>query len=110
MQIFRSCVCLLLISFPLFAQVDGRLTGSVVDDEGQRIPLASVRLSAPGSNVAIVATVTSSDGLFTVPDVRPDFYDLTITAPGFREYLIRNIKVDPARETSLPQIALEVQA
>lgn len=110
MRILRLFGLLLLASSPLFSQVEGRVTGSVVDDEGKRIPSAAVRLNPPGSSVPIMTTVTSTDGLFSLPDVRPDFYDLTVIAPGFRAYLLRNIKVDPARETALPEITLQLQS
>jgi hypothetical protein len=110
MRIFGFCLSLFLAGSPLFAQVEGRLTGSVVDNEGKGIPSAMVGLSSPGIKEPVVTSVTTSEGLFSVSEVQPDFYDLTVTAPGFRTYLLRNIKVDPARETAVPAITLQIQA
>jgi hypothetical protein len=89
--------------------VDGRLTGSVIDEDGQPIPLAALNLRPLGSTVPLLAAETTSEGLFSIPGVRPGFYDLVVTAPGFREYVLSSIKLDPARETALPAIVLRVE-
>src|SRR5436190_1253273 len=97
------------MAVPLFAQVDGRLTGSVVDTDGKEIPGAGVALTLRDSKIPVLATITTSDGLFSVPGIPPGYYDLSITAAGFQTYTLRAIKVDPARETTLPTIVLSVQ-
>src|SRR5205823_14874473 len=42
--------------------------------------------------------------------VRPAYYDLSVQAKGFLKTTLRGISVDPARETSIPPIRLEVAA
>ncbi|MBM3811410.1 MAG: hypothetical protein FJW20_07210 [Acidimicrobiia bacterium] len=99
-----ACACGSLI----FAQVSGRISGSVTDASGSAIPAAAVELFLPGGASPLLSTTTTSDGLFTFTGVRPDYYDLTITAPGFGKQRLRAIKVDAATELSLADIKMEV--
>jgi hypothetical protein len=100
-------------SFVLFAasglaQVTGRLSGSVTDASGAAIPNAAVNLLMAGSTKPVLTTVTTGEGLFNFTGVRPETYDLTIESSGFLKYSLRGLKIDPARETSLPAIKLEL--
>ncbi len=101
---------LLALVSALPAQVTGRLTGSVTDVTGGVVPGASISVFLPGGSAPVLTTVTTSDGLFNLAAVRPEFYDLVVEARGFRRTTLRQVKVDPARETALPPIVLEVQA
>jgi Carboxypeptidase regulatory-like domain len=94
---------------PVSAQVSGRLSGSVVDRSGAPIMSAKVCLVLPGGTEPVLQTSTNVEGLFNVTDVRPDFYDLTIEAPGFQKYAAQGIKVDPAQETSMQAVTLMPQ-
>src|SRR6266849_5497116 len=93
-----------------FAQVTGRLSGSVTDSSGAAIPNATVNLLLAGGAKPVLTTVTTSEGLFSFTNVRPEKYDLTIESSGFLKYSLRGVKIDPARETSLPAIKLELAA
>ena len=75
---------MLSIALPLSAQVAGRLTGSAVDPNGDAVAGAAITLRVAGSTVPVLATVSTSEGLFVLPDVRPDYYDLSVVAPGFQ--------------------------
>jgi hypothetical protein len=96
----------LLISCIARAQTNGRLTGSVIDPSGAAIPKATVSILLHGGKRALLATLTSNEGAFTVESVRPELYDLVIEADGFQRYNLENVKVDPARSTDLPPIKL----
>lgn len=109
MKIFVCFVVLLSSVLPLSAQVEGRLTGSVVDAEKEPVTNATVSLGLAGSAAPALETVTTSEGIFNLPAVRPDFYDLVVTVPGYQTYTLRNLKIDPARETSLPAIVLTAE-
>jgi Carboxypeptidase regulatory-like domain/TonB dependent receptor-like, beta-barrel len=106
-----------LILFPLIlallagsapAQVTGRLTGSVSDSTGAAIPGAVVDLLLAGGSKPVLTTVTTPEGLFSFTNVRPESYDLSVSSQGFLKYSLRGVKIDPARETSLPKIQLEL--
>lgn len=93
---------------PVAAQDTGRLSGSVVDPTGSAVPGAKVELYLTGGASAVLATSTTSEGLFSLIGIRSGFYDVVVEAAGFRKQTLRQIKIDPGRETSLPPIQLEL--
>ncbi len=107
-----SLWALLLLSgaatLPVYSQVAGRLTGTVLDPAGASVPKAKVSLSLVGSSTAILSTQTTSDGIFDFTGVRPEFYTLTIETAGFNKYVQDQVKVDASRTTTLPSIQLEL--
>lgn len=92
------------------AQTNGSIASSVVDGQLSAIPGASIRLFLPAGEEPIAETRTSSEGIFALTGLRPQLYDLEVSAPGFQTETIRGVKVDAARETSLPRITLKVGA
>ncbi len=100
----------LLPVFPLAAQFSGRVTGSVVDSSGAVVPGAEVELYLAGGQRPLLTARTSTDGSYNFMAVRPAYYDLTVEAAGFVKTTLRGISVDPARETSVPQVRLQLPA
>jgi hypothetical protein len=93
-----------------FAQVTGRISGSVTDSSGAAIPDAVVNLLLAGGTKPALTTVTTPEGLYSFTGVRAESYDMTVDAKGFLKYTLRGVRVDPARETSLPKVQLELAA
>ncbi|MGC9973706.1 MAG: TonB-dependent receptor, partial [Bryobacteraceae bacterium] len=91
----------------LAQQNTGRIAGTVVDATGAAIPTATVQLSLAGGGIA-AATATRTDGLFNFNAIQPGTYDLTVESAGFAKQIIRGVKIDPGRETSMPAITMEV--
>ncbi len=107
-KVLASIFCLGLLVPPLAAQQNtGRITGSAVDASGAAVPGAQVQLWRADGGVA-ASTVTTTEGFFAFTGIQPGTYDLTIEAKGFAKKSIRQVKVDPGRETSIPAAALEV--
>lgn len=104
----RFLALLVFCSFSLWAQTAGRITGTVSDSTGAVMPGADVRLTLPRSDKPVMETKTTTEGLFHLPGVAPGTYDLKVEAAGFNSQLLRDVKVDPARETVLPAITLTV--
>src|SRR5205085_6357194 len=100
----------LLQSIPANAQFSGRVSGSVTDATGAAVPSADVELYLAGGKRPLLSSQTSGDGLFNFIGVRPAYYDLTVQSKGFLKTTLHGISVDPARETSVPPIKLEVAA
>ena len=98
----------ILAAGSLAAQVTGRISGSVTDASGAAVPGAEVSLSLAGGRVAILKTSTTAQGFFNFSGVRAENYTLTVEAKGFVTYNLRPVKVDPARETPLPAIELDI--
>jgi hypothetical protein len=102
------CGLLLLGLVPGFAQFSGRVTGSVVDSSGASVPDAPVDLYLAGGKKPLLSTRTASDGQYNFNSVRPAGYDLTVESKGFLKFTLRDVTVDAARETSVPQIKLQL--
>src|SRR5690606_29885857 len=101
-------VFLCLAALPAFSQSTGSISGRVIDPSGADIPGATVEAFLEGGSRPVLTAETTSDGLFDIAGVQPELYDLAVTAPGFQRKVLRGVKVDPARETSLPAIELEL--
>ena len=92
----------------LHAQVNGRLTGSVIDPSGAAVPKATVSLFLHGGKRALLATLTNNQGQFSIESIRPELYDVTIESAGFQVYQIESVKIDPARSTDLAPVKLAI--
>lgn len=103
----RALALLLAGGTLVLAQSTGRITGVVQGPDGAPIPKAPISLLLHGGERSIASTVSNNDGLFSLEALQPVFYDLTIDAPGFRQYKQENIKVDPSRTTDLPPVKLD---
>ena len=88
----------LLVAAPalMAATASGGLTGRVLDDRGQPIAKAQVRIENRVSGFRQVV-ITDGSGIFTVYNVPFNDYHLEVEAPGMQE-LHRNISV----RSSLP--------
>ncbi|MCB1020406.1 MAG: TonB-dependent receptor [Acidobacteria bacterium] len=103
-------VGLALAALPLPAQSTGGISSRVIDPSGADIPGASVEAFLAGGETAILRTETTAEGLFRFAGVQAGLYDVAVEAPGFQRQVVRGVKVDAARETSLPSIVLELGA
>jgi hypothetical protein len=69
----------------LAQQSAGQLTGIATDTSGAAVGHATVVLTERSTNTKY-NTVTSSQGIYTFPQVAPGVYNLTVTAPNFKQY------------------------
>ena len=107
-KVQSSLIVFLFAGATMSAQVSGRLTGTVVDQGGASIPNATVALYLQGGSTAALKTTTSSEGIFDFIGVRPDLYTLQVEGEGFAKYSQSDIKVDPARQITLPPITMAI--
>src|ERR1035441_3139762 len=98
----------LLSAVPLFAQFSGRVAGTVIDSSGAVVPDALVDLYMAAGKKPLLSTRTANNGAYNFVAVRPADYDLTVKAPGFVTFTLRSLTVDAARETSVPQVKLQL--
>ncbi|HEY2013288.1 MAG TPA: TonB-dependent receptor [Bryobacteraceae bacterium] len=101
---------LILLAMPAFAQVTGTLSGSVVDASGAAVPNAQVKLILPGGTAPILSATTTAEGLYSFIGVRPGTFTVLVEAKGFITSTLRDIRIEPIRETSLPPIKVDVAA
>ena len=107
----RVSIFLLLASFVLttlaFAQSDhGTITGTVVDPAKALVPGATV-VATNVETGAVYPTVATATGNFTVASLPSGNYSVSVEAPGFRKYLVKNLQVQVAQVLRI-DVALEV--
>lgn len=106
----RLWVSTLVLASSLLAQVAGSISGTVTDATGSSVPGAKIELTLAGGATPLITAESGADGNFFLAGVRPALYSLSISSSGFRTEIIRNLKVDTAKELSLRTIKLEVSS
>jgi hypothetical protein len=98
----------LLLLMPVSArcQATATLTGSVKDQSGAIVPRAAVTVTNQATK-ARWTSVTTGAGLYTVPDLPPGNYDLSVSAPGFRQFVQSGISVIVG-STTTAEVTLQV--
>jgi len=86
----------LWVGIPVIAQSGrGTLTGTVKDSTGSIVSGASLNLTEANTGSAYVGT-SSSEGLFTFPELQPGTYTLEVNAAGFEKFKQAGIVVQVA--------------
>lgn len=98
----------LCLAIGLHAQTTSRLSGTVTDSTGASIPGATVRVLLPGSSSAVATMSTAEDGGFVFVGLNPGVFDLSVESAGFATKVLRGLRIETARELSLPPIPLDV--
>ena len=78
-------LALMLLPTAMAAQSSGKLTGVATDSNGAAVHKAAVVLTEQSTGTVYKA-ITGDQGIFTFPDVNPGTYNLTVTAPNFKQY------------------------
>ena len=84
----------------------GSIAGTVVDPKGAVVAGATVVVKSAATNQEST-TQTSSEGTFTVPSLVAGVYTATITAAGFKQAVVTEIKVDVGKPSSI-NVDLEI--
>src|SRR5262244_4266429 len=104
----RTALFLLLLPILLASQItSGALSGTVLDTAGAAVPDAKVTLTGEG-NGFVRSVLTTHEGFFSLPDLTPAVFTLTIEAPGFKKYRQTGLQINADRQRSTGQIRLEV--
>src|SRR5262249_35184921 len=69
------------------------LTGRVVDTQGRAVPGATITATNKGTGQARNAT-TNDDGDYTITQLPPGKYDITVEAKGFSKPLLENFELN----------------
>ncbi len=79
------------LSAPAFGQaVNGTLLGTVTDPTGANVTNAKVSAVQAGT-AAVRETTTNESGNYTLPDLPPGTYIITVTSSGFKKEVRQNI-------------------
>lgn len=88
---------LLSLSSPAFAGTTGKISGRVTDKKtGEGVPGANVILAGTKMGIA-----TDPDGYFTIIDISPGSYSVSVRYIGYDNVVVTNIAVNVDRTTKL---------
>ncbi|MCS6874810.1 MAG: carboxypeptidase regulatory-like domain-containing protein [Acidobacteriota bacterium] len=91
-------LCLMLSVADAFAQAGtGGITGIITDSTGAVIPNATVKAKNVATGIEITTT-TSSEGIYNFTLLRPGEYEVTASAPNFKENKLK-VEVQVGRIT-----------
>ena len=101
-RLFWLLTVVALVSTLVPAQVitSGRLTGIVSDANGALIPKAQIVAKHDQTQTEFRA-VANDEGGWTIPSIPNGTYVVTITAPGFKTTVVKEVKVDAGQVASL---------
>ena len=85
----------------------GRLSGTLLDPSGAAIVGAQITIRSESSG-AVSLLVTDASGAFHAVSLLPGLYTVEADVEGFRRQVVQGVKVDIAKETSVPPIQLEL--
>lgn len=91
-----------------FGQVTSSLTGTVADPNGAVVSGAQIMVKNTATGAEFRAT-SSDSGTYTVPSLSTGTYTLTATAPGFKQVVVRDVKIDAGIPANV-NVSLEVGA
>jgi hypothetical protein len=100
-------LAVLVVVAPVSAQTTGTITGTVQDPNGAVIPDAKITLKNETSG-DVRQSVSNGSGYFSIPNVIPGLYDLSVEAPGFKAFQLDGIQVNPGDERGIRDIVLPV--
>jgi hypothetical protein len=103
------CVFLLTSATPAMAQsATGTITGQITDQQGASIAGANIHLAEPSTS-SVHDTMSNDVGRYTITNVNPGTYDVTVTKSGFTASKMSAQKVDVGESLTL-NISLQVGA
>ena len=98
-------VLLLLLSTPAVMLGQGTsaasISGVVRDTSGAVLPGVTVEASSPALIEKIRSTVTDSEGLYRITELRPGVYAVTFTLSGFSVFRSKGIELAPNFNASI---------
>lgn len=90
MKTILNTLLALLIPAAMFAQTNGRIKVTVLDEERKPIPGAVLQIIAGGP---MTGGATDMDGIFTFVNLNPGAYDIQARVSGYKRYVKTGIQV-----------------
>ncbi len=91
--VFIACCPFLLHS----QQIQAVLNGTVTDPSGAVLPNASVTVTQQEGTAAPRTVTTNAQGAYSISDLPPGNYTVTVTVPGFQKFQATNVTLNVAQ-------------
>jgi hypothetical protein len=106
--LLRVLLLILTVSGAAWAQTTGSITGTVKDPTGAAIAGATVVVTSPERGITR-QMASNSTGEYSETALPAGSYDIIVTAPGFRKYQAKGVKLDVAEKARV-DVTLQVGA
>ena len=101
------CCVFVLIASPVFPQeFRATVTGRIVDPDGLAMPGVTVNVTNTGTN-EVASAVTNTDGVYSLPFLRPGTYSISAELEGFRRHTQEDVALQVGQTQTL-NITLQV--
>jgi hypothetical protein len=108
-RLVGAVVMLLAVVTSASAQVTtGSVSGSIKDDQGLRVPGATVTLISEARGTRLGSAVTNANGDFVLPNVTADTYTVEVTMSGFRTLQRPGVAVSGGDRVSVGELTITV--
>lgn len=85
-----------------------RITGTVIDINGGLVPGAEITVLARDRPGARYSAIADANGSFSIGDLPPGSYTLTISSPGLEIYTERDIRLRAGQSYAMPRVSLPI--
>ena len=90
-----AVLCVMVFAGTAAAEPPGSsIIGIVMGSDGARLPGAVITVRLPGSETATQA-VSSSTGIYRMPELPAGNYELTAELAGFESFTVEDVRIDP---------------
>src|SRR5579885_3064605 len=104
MRSWRLVASVLFCAVFSFAQSDrGTITGTVSDPAGAVVPNAPIQVKSAQTGAEYTAA-SSATGNFTFAQLPPGAYEMTVTVPGFKNFIRQNIVVQATQTVRIDAV------
>jgi Carboxypeptidase regulatory-like domain len=108
-SILRATIlCLTVFSALVHAQGLGEFVGTVTDPSGAVVTGAKVTATEAGTGFSRTV-ITSAEGFYAIPSLRPSNYNLSVLAAGFRNFTQTGIRLE-ADQSATVNVRLDLGA
>lgn len=90
-----------LVTISSAQEITGNIVGTVRDANGAVVAGATVTIRNAAQNVVVRTMTTNDDGEFSVPNIPPSIYTITVEAPNFKRAVQTDVKVDVGQRRSV---------
>jgi hypothetical protein len=100
-------IALVVGAVPASAQITtGSVAGSVKDNQGLRVPGATVTLINEARNTRMAPVVSSATGDFVIPNVTAGTYTIEVSMSGFKSLLLNGVSVGGGDRVSVGELTI----